>query len=336
MRALVKTALAFVATGLALYALVYFAAERLVYRTGDTNPFYKIAKLERPKVDRVILGASHAMPLDFDNFNAMMEGETGLAIVNLAAPGTGPLYNRFAVEQFLREHTTGNVLYVIDSFAFRSRSWNEDRFSDAKLLARTPLDLSLLARFARYSVNEDVDPRAVLDYATGFSKINNRNRFDPDIWEGESQFDRTHRPSKTANAKRIEYLYPDGAADDVVLSRYVDELRDLMRLAKAHGARVTGLKMPVPARFYALLPGEDAFDNAMATLFTAEDSQFYDFSLAMDEPGFYFDTDHLNRAGLTEFFDRHLKALLMTPENRDAVEATGLNPVAGAPQAEQK
>lgn len=336
MRALVKTALTFAGIGLALYAAIYFAAERLVYRTGDTNPFYKIATLEKPKVDWVILGASHAMPLDFDDFNPMMEGETGLAIVNLAAPGTGPLYNRFALEQFLREHTTDNVLYVVDSFAFRSKSWNEDRFSDAKLLARTPLDLALLAGFVRYSAYEGVDPRAAYDYATGFSKINNRNRFDPDIWEGESQFDRTHRASKAADAKRIEYLYPDGASDDAVLFRYVEELRDLLRLAKAHGTKVVGLKMPVPARFHALLPQEDAFDDAMAGLFTAEDSQLYDFSLAMAEPGFYFDTDHLNRAGLTEFFDRHLKALLMTPDDRDAVEATGLNPVAGVPQAEQK
>jgi len=35
-----------------------------------------------------------------------------------------------------------------------------------------------------------------------------------------------------------------------------------------------------------------------------------DFSDAMDEPKFYFDTDHLNRAGMTEFLVRHLKALL--------------------------
>jgi len=31
----------------------------------------------------------------------------------------------------------------------------------------------------------------------------------------------------------------------------------------------------------------------------------------MTEPGFYFDTDHLNRAGLTEFFGQHLKAVLL-------------------------
>jgi hypothetical protein len=33
----------------------------------------------------------------------------------------------------------------------------------------------------------------------------------------------------------------------------------------------------------------------------------------MDEPRFFFDTDHLNRAGLMmEFFHRHLKAILVS------------------------
>lgn len=320
MRALVKSALTFVAIGLVLYAAVYFAAERLIYRTGDTNSFFKIATLERPEVDWVILGASHAMPLDFDDFNDMMEGGTGLSIVNLATPGTGPLYNRFVLEHFLRGHSTDNVLYILDSFAFRSRSWNEDRFADAKLLARTPFDPLLLARFASYSVNEGVDPRAVFDYATGFSKINNRNRFRTDIWEGESQFDRTHRPSKAADSMRIEYLFPD-APDKAILSRYVGELRDLINFAKAQGAAVVGLKMPVPARFHALLPDEIAFDDAMTQLFASEDAPLYDFSLTLNEPQFYFDTDHLNRSGLTEFFERNLKALLISPESRRPLTA---------------
>jgi len=48
-----------------------------------------------------------------------------------------------------------------------------------------------------------VDPRAVLDYVTGFSKINIRERFQRNMWEGEPQFDRVYRPSTSATAKRI-------------------------------------------------------------------------------------------------------------------------------------
>jgi hypothetical protein len=333
MKALVRPAIAFVAIGLALYAAVYYAAERLVYRTGDSNPFFKIATLDKPQVDWVILGASHAMPLDFDGFNAMMERETGLAIVNLAAQGTGPLYNRFAFEQFLRRHRTGNVLYVLDSFAFHSKAWNEERFGDAKLLARTPFDRSLLSRFARYSISEGVDPRALADYAAGFSKINNRARFERDVWEGESQFERTHRPSKSADAKRIDYLYPEGADDEAVFARYVGELRELIEIARGQGSTVVGIKLPVPRRFHDLLPDEAAFDEAMTELFATAGGTFRDFSLGMDEPKFYFDTDHLNRTGLTEFFNRHLKALLASAGN-DLPPSAPVSSTAAAKPAE--
>ena len=140
MKRLGKSALLFIAIGLALYACVYFAAERLMLHTGRSNPFFKIATVQDRSVDWVILGASHAMPLDFDDFNAYMQRETGLRILNLASPGTGPLYNRFVLEHFLRAHRTKNILYVVDSFAFYSRSWNEERFADAKLLGRTPFE----------------------------------------------------------------------------------------------------------------------------------------------------------------------------------------------------
>jgi hypothetical protein len=39
---------------------------------------------------------------------------------------------------------------------------------------------------------------------------------------------------------------------------------------------------------------------------------FCDFSTELDNPNFYFDTDHLNRSGLTELFQRRLKPLLTT------------------------
>ncbi len=204
-----RAAIAFVGIGLLLYAGVYFGSERLVYRNGHSNPLFKIATTDVRAFDWVILGASHAMPLDFDEFNRLMEGETGLRIINLASPGTGPLYNRFVLEAFLHHHTAKNVLYVVDSFAFYSRVWNEDRFADAKLLRATPFDPTTARLLARYSWSEGVDPRAVADYISGFSKINNRDRFQKDVWEGEPQFDRVYRPSAAATKSRIAYLFPE-------------------------------------------------------------------------------------------------------------------------------
>ncbi len=316
MKPLAKSSLLFIAIGFALYCGAYYAAERIMDANGRSNAFFKIARLKEPAVDWLILGASHAMPLDFADFNAGMERETGLKIVNLAAPGAGPLYNRFVLEHFLREHRARNLLYVLDSFAFYSRTWNEDRFADAKLLRRTPFEPAIARRLWDYALHEGVDPRAALDYVSGFSKINNRERFEPDVWEGEAQFERIYRPSTTATAKRIAYLYPDKTAEEA-RARYLVVFSSLVALAQHEGMRVVVVKLPVPPPYRSQLPNEAAFDEALSRVLEPRNIPVRDFSAAIKEPRFYFDTDHLNRAGLTEFFNRELKALLVSgPSNR--------------------
>jgi len=315
MQRLAKSALLFIAIGLALYAGVYYAAERLMFHTGRSNPFFKIAVTQEATFDWVILGASHAMPLDFGDFNAHMQGETGLRILNLASPGTGPLYNRFVLEHFLRAHRAKNVLYVVDSFAFYSRSWNEERFADAKLLRRTPLEPAIAALIFDYVCHEGVDPRALLDYVAGFSKINNRERFARDVWEGEAQFDRVYRPSASAVKKRMAYLYPDKTAV-AALDRYLAELATIVATSRRSGANVVIIKMPTPSQYRSQLPDETTFDRALSPLLTRSEIAFHDFSQAMDEPRFYFDTDHLNRTGLTEFFATHLKPIIISAIRR--------------------
>lgn len=309
-RRLGRSAFAFVACGLVLYALLFYAAEQLMRSHGRSNPFFKIATLEQPAVDWLVLGTSHAMPLDFGGFNAVIERETGMRVLNLAAQGTGPLYNRFVLEHFLRDHRARNVLFVADSFAFYSRAWNEDRFADSKLLARTPRDPAVAALMWRYVTRQGVDPRALLDYASGFSKINNRDRFKTDAWEGEAQFDRAWRPSATAVKKRMGYLYPDGT-DARALDRYMGEFAALVAAARRSGAKVIVVKLPVPDAFGSQLPAEAPFDAALARACAQAGVPLRDFSGALREPRNYFDSDHLNRAGLTQFFERDLKPLLL-------------------------
>lgn len=311
MKHLGRSAVLFIVIGLALYVGVYYVAERLMVQSGRSNPFFKIATAQDSTVDWLILGASHAMPLDFADFNAQMERETRLKILNLAAPGAGPLYNRFVLEHFLREHRARNLLYVVDSFAFYSRTWNEERFADAKLLRRTPLDPAIVWRLWDYVRHEGVDGRAVLDYVSGFSKINNRERFQRDVWEGEAQFERAYRPSSTAVKKRMDYIFPDKTSP-VALSRYLEEFSALIALARKEGVNLVVIKMPVPPRFYSQLPDEAGFDDALSRLLAGRGVLFHDFSAKTSEPSLYFDTDHLSRAGLTEFFMRDLKPVLIS------------------------
>lgn len=315
MRRLAKSAVLFLAIGLVLYAALFYAADRLVYRTGKSNPFYKIAVADQPSFDWVILDASHAMALDFADFNGVMEKGTGLRILNLASQGTGPLYNRFVFEQFLATHRTRNLLYVLDSFAFYLPTWNEERFTDAKLLGRAPFNTAIVRRLTSYGLHEGVDMRAALDYVTGFSKVNNRDRFERDIWEGEKQFERVFRPSPTLTRSRIAYLYPKPPTA-AGLAHYLDVFDGLVALAQQYGVRVVALKMPVPPDFYARLPDEAGFDAAIGSLLAKRQVEFFDFSHALAEPRFYFDTDHLNRAGVTELFEKNLREILLSPPPR--------------------
>ena len=125
-----------------------------------------------------------------------------------------------------------------------SRAWNEDRFADAKLIRGTPFAPALARRLGNYVRRDGVDPRALLDYLSGFSKINNRDRFQRDVWEGEAQFDRVFRSSATAVAQRIAYLYPDAKTPELC-ARYLKQFSGLIATAREQGIRVIAVKLPI-------------------------------------------------------------------------------------------
>ena len=147
---------------------------------------------------------------------------------------------------------------------------------------------------------------------TGFSKINNRERFERDIWEGEKQFDRVFRPSPAMVKSRIAYLYPKPPTS-AGLERYLSVFDGLVALARQQGIQVVAIKVPVPPDFYGQIPNEAEFDAAIGGLLAKRQVAFLDFSGSLAEPRFYFDTDHLNRTGVTELFEKHLKAILLSP-----------------------
>ncbi len=171
-----------------------------------------------------------------------------------------------------------------------------------------PATVKLMREYVR---DDGVNPRALLDYATGFSKINNRDRFQRDAWEGEAQFDRVYRPSASAVTKRIAYLYPDPEAP-AVLARYLDDFAGLIEIARQHDMRIVAVELPMPTQFRNQLPHEAVFSDSLIRVLADRVVPLCDFSAELDTPNFYFDTDHLNRSGMTELFQRRLKSLLMT------------------------
>ena len=291
---------------LCLYLGLYSASEVLIGRYASQNRFYVARTASNADYDYVLLGASHAAALGYGGMTARLEQMTGSRILNLAVVGGGVTVNRLLLDYFLVAHRTRAVVYVVDSFAFSARVWNEDRVRDRRLFARAPFDPSLV----RVLLENGAPAAVALDYLSGFSKINNPGRFEPDVAEGEARFDRTYRPVPQIDEERLEYLYPPHVDRAAERERYLTDFDQLIDRVISRGMRFLALKAPIPARVYARLPEEAAFDDAIKGILERHGIALDDWSLVGNEERYFFDTDHLNRAGVLRFFERHLQAKL--------------------------
>jgi hypothetical protein len=306
--AFLRSAGVFVAIGVVLYVCLFAVAEWLVYRHGDRNRFFMVRTAPATTFDVVVLGASHAAVFDFGDMNARLEGLTGKRILNLSVVGGGIVVNRLLLDYFLTRHRADTIVYVVDSFAFYSREWNEERLEDARLFHRAPFDPALAALLARSGASW----RVPFDYVTGFSKINNADRFAPDVPAEASRFDRRYRPIEQLDRQRIDYLYPAGI-DETVRStrqRYFSQFEALVAAARERGSRVVLLRPPLPPRTRTLIPGEGEFDAALRDLAARTGAELHDLSGVADDPALYFDSDHLNRTGVLQFYGRYLAGIL--------------------------
>lgn len=307
-RAFLRAAFVFVLIGIGLYAGVYAASEQLISRYAKRNRFYVVKTAPAHRYDFVILGASHAAALGYDDLTSRLEEMTASRILNLAIAGAGTTVNRLVLEYFVGHHSAANVVYVVDSFAFYSRQWNEERLQDVRLFHRAPFDPAL----ARLLLGRPATRRTALDYLLGFSKINNADRFKPDMDDVEAtgRFEKTYRPVEQIDQQRLDYLYPQTGDASSQLERYLAEFEDLIRDAKSRDIRVIAIKPPVPERIYRAIPNETRFDAALKPMLAREGVEYRDFSLAGNDQRFFFDSDHLNRAGVMNFFENYLKGIL--------------------------
>jgi hypothetical protein len=307
-RSFARRAAVFALIGAALYLALYAAAEALASRYAHRNRFHAIASRPPSQFDYVLLGASHAAVFDYRDMNARLEALAGVRVLNLATVGAGVTLNRLLLDYFRTRHETRAIVYVLDSFAFYSRQWNEDRLRDSRLFVRAPFDPAL----ARLLLQQPGAAWTALDYISGFSKINNPDRFEPDVFVDEgSRFDRVYRPVRQLDEQRLAYLYPP-EVDQAVLTRYLAELESMVASAHREGIAFIAIKPPLPDRVRRALPHEAAFDRAVQTVLSLHDTPFHDFSSIGNDERFFFDTDHLNRAGVLAFFETTLAPLLKT------------------------
>lgn len=301
---------AFVAIFLMLYAAAVGIAEMEVARSGQDTAFQKLLALRGQQAGWVVLGASHALPLAFGDIAGRVRADGGPSVAVLAEAGAGPVYNELVFRQALEDVAPRRLLYVVDSFAFTGPTWNEARLSDRKLLRKTPLRLSTARNMALVVARHRAGAGGLADYLTGFSKLNPPERFPQGGWRGAADFDRKVRLSRHAVRARIKYLYPRPPQPDTV-ARYLDVLTGIFDAARAAGIEVVVVKLPMPDAFRAALPDEAVFDRALQQRLSERAIPYHDLSAALPEPAYYFDTDHLNRAGVEALYDAHLRDILI-------------------------
>lgn len=299
----------FVTLFVALYAALAVVAEHRIGRGAEDSAFQLLLGAHGTEVDWIVLGASHALPLAYGDIPTRRAEETGETMLVLAEPGAGPLYAGFVARQALKDLRVRRVLYILDPFAFQSREWNAARIEDRGLLRSTPLRATTARLMAGMVWHEGVSPRALVDYLAAFSKLNDPRRFDRDGWEGAAAFDRVARPSRHAVASRVDYLYPDGTglaqSRDAIraFAGLIDELQEA-------GVGIVAVRLPLPAHFrHALPPSEDLLIE-LGALMAARGVPFHDLASELDDPAFYFDTDHLNRDGVDRLYSEHLGEIL--------------------------
>jgi len=306
----------FTLVGFVLYLGVYLGSEWLVYETAQRNRFFAVKTTPQSAYNHVILGASHAAVFDYRDMNTQLEELTGAEILNLATEGSGVTVNRILLEYFYATGLeTDNVVYVVDSFAFYSSDWNEVRLQDAELYTRAPFDPALARILLAYPAGRPV----ILNYVTGFSKINNGDRFEPDLFEAEgSRFDRSYRPIAQIDRQRIRFLYPENIdASTLETSPYLQEFEALINYVQARGDRFIIIRPPMPERIYQMIPFEEEFDLAIRELAQRNGVDVHDFTSVNNAPEYFYDSDHLNQDGTLQFFDRHLQNVLMVEEREN-------------------
>lgn len=304
----------FLLVGLALYGILYAASERLVLQHGQRSRAFMVATASDQPYDYVILGASHALPLDFGDMNRRLEQAAGARVINLGIEGGGIVPARFLLDYFLARHRTDAVVLVLDSFAYYSRQWNEDRINDPKLLLRAPLDYDLAIRLWRLPATRPL----LAGYLSGFYKINNADRTQPDISDTErTRFTRVYRTNANLDRQRLAFLYPE-KVDAALLDRYLGELEAMVRELEARKIRLVVVKTPLPGRVLGALKGEEAFDARVRAILEPRGIQVHDFTRQANEDKFFYDTDHLNKDGAGNFIDTLLGPLLKAEREKSA------------------
>jgi hypothetical protein len=216
------------------------------------------------------------------------------------------LPNALMLDALLRKTRPAVILYSLDSFAFLSPKWNEERLTDSDLLAFAPFDTDVLTSL----LWEPAALSLVPIYLSGFEKVNRLFSNAVDRSEAELvKFDRTYRTNDRIDDQRMAFLFPD--ASEALLASYLVRFEKMVIAAQTAGSNFVILLMPVPPRYVDRLPAvQQSVMSGVADIAARYELQIIDHTTLLPGEKNYYDTDHLNRTGTMEYINGALAEAL--------------------------
>lgn len=308
-------AIIFILIGLVIYIGLYLWSDYLIDENTEFNRLYAIQSSEVTNYNFVILGASRANPLTYGDMNSKIEEIVDGKVINLSFPGGGIIPNLFHYEYFNEKHSTDNVVYIFSSFAFHAEIWNESRIGDLDFYQRSQFCPELTRQYFSYFFKDYCNSMGTpFDYLTGFSKINNQNRFQNDIPAGEKNFEETFFHREATDVERVNYLFSEGLNSEL-FSNYFNLFKKLATDVQASDKDFIIIRPPLRDDFsnklYEIFPKLTDYEEILLNFVTENDIPYYDLTNVNNKDDYFIDPDHLNQEGVSNLIENHLANILL-------------------------
>jgi hypothetical protein len=247
----------------------------------------------------LVMGTSRARVLTRVRCNfECIERELGCTVFNIAIPfGGGIVPEKIYLGEFYgRGNRAETILFFLDPFTMFSPQPNQDH----RFVYYEPLRPSLLLAMAR----NEIPFRRILIYVQ--SKFTLR-WFTQTAGTVPCDFETVKgKPDPEKVRLRVESLYFDGLSE-AYFAHYAETLRDILEMAKRHGARVV---VALPPTLLGPQPGADRLVRQLDEFKKTYPLEFYDFTDAITDTALFSDYDHLNSPGVEAFVKNNLAPAL--------------------------
>jgi len=302
MKELVIKAVIFLGINFSL-ALVAVNVPQYLYSWNNANTDSNLKIIpENQKFDLLIMGTSRARGLSRGKSHAFLERVLRKRVINIARGGGGGIVpESLYFEWFVtRGNSADVIIYAIDPFVFFSDLWNRKRF----FATDEPLDFGFLCLMVKKHISTTVVWNYILSKFTVDWLLDRPQNF-------EKKQKKLNRNDPEAVHKRIQSLYLEGVKE-VTFRRYSKAFETLVQQMSRHANRVVLLFIPT---LLGHEPGQDKVAELCRKLTEKyRNVEFYDMASAMQFPLFFYNHDHMNNQGVSQFVLKYLKPILSQNE----------------------